>query len=88
MAWNLVPAPVPFRKLEGRRVRLWLANGAQLDVDVVSAGRGRVTSLWLDLDGADLFVEKAEILDIEEILVGQAVQPENTVVHPAGGRSY
>jgi hypothetical protein len=71
---NLAQPPVPFRRLEGRRVRMSLADGSQLDVEVVSAGRGRVTSLWLDLDGADLFVEKGDVLDIQEILVGQAAQ--------------
>jgi hypothetical protein len=51
-----------------------LADGSQLDVEVISAGRGQVTSLWLELDGADVFVERVDVVDIEEILVGQAAQ--------------
>ena len=52
---------------------LSLTNGSQLDsVEVISAGRGGLSSLWLEVDGIDLFVEKAEILAIHEVRVGQA----------------
>jgi hypothetical protein len=58
--------------LEGRRAKLTLTNGSQLDnVEVISAGRG-LSSVWLELDGIDLFVEKAEIRAIDEVRVGQA----------------
>jgi len=64
---------VQLRTLEGRRVSLSLTNGSQLDsVEVISAGRGGLSSLWLEVDGIDLFVEKAEILAIHEVRVGQA----------------
>jgi hypothetical protein len=88
MGSNLAQAPAPFRNLEGRRVRVSLANGAQLDVEVISAGRGRITSLWLDLDGADLFVEKAEVLDIQELLVSPAAPHQDGVVHSAVDCSF
>ncbi len=53
---------IRFRDLEGRRVVLALADGSQLeDASVISAGRGSVTSVWLDRDGTDLFVSKIEI---------------------------
>jgi hypothetical protein len=50
-----------------------LADGSSLvDVSVVSAGRGSVSSLWLDQDGVDLFVRKAEIVKVRELLTAQA----------------
>ena len=49
-------------------MNLWLRNGSQLDgVEVISAGRGGLSSLWLEVNGTDLFIEKTEILDIHEV---------------------
>jgi hypothetical protein len=73
MGSNLTGAPLRLRDLEGRRVNLSLTNGSQLEsVEVVSAGHGGLSSLWLELDGTDLFIEKAEILNIYEVRVDQA----------------
>ena len=73
MGSKLTQASVQLRTLEGHRVSLSLTNGSQLDsVEVISAGRGGLSSLWLEVDGIDLFVEKAEILAIHEVRVGQA----------------
>jgi len=73
MGSNLTEAPLRLRDLEGRRVNLSLTNGSQLEsVEVVSAGRGGLSSLWLELDGTDLFIKKAEILNIYEVRVDQA----------------
>jgi hypothetical protein len=53
-----------FRDLEGHGVSLVLADGSRLDnVTVVSAGRGQVTSLWLDVGGMDLFVHQSQVID-------------------------
>ena len=61
------------RQLEGRRVNLSLVNGSRLEgVEVVSAGRGGLSSLWLESDGADLIIDVAEIRDILEIASDQA----------------
>ena len=68
MGSKLTQASVQLRTLEGRRVNLWLRNGSQLDgVEVISAGRGGLSSLWLEVNGTDLFIEKTEILDIHEV---------------------
>ena len=73
MGSNLTEAPRRLRDLEGCRVNLSLTNGSRLEsVEVVSAGHGRLSSLWLELDGTDLFIKKAEILNIYEVRVDQA----------------
>ena len=59
--------PGYFRKLEGHLVGLALADGSRLDgAVVVSAGHGDLKSLWLEVDGVDVFVEKAYVLDVWE----------------------
>jgi hypothetical protein len=73
MGSNLTEASLRLRRLEGCRVNLSLANGSQLeDVGIVSAGRGGLSSLWLERNGIDLFIDKAEILDVCEVQVDQA----------------
>jgi hypothetical protein len=48
-------------------------NGSQLeDVEIVSAGRGGLSSLWLELDGTDLFIDKTAILNVYEVPIDQA----------------
>jgi hypothetical protein len=52
--------------LEGRRVSLALIDGSRLDdCELVSAGRGRQT-LWLFVNGADIFVPMAHVTDAWE----------------------
>jgi hypothetical protein len=54
-------------------VDLSLTNGSQLKgVEVVSAGRGGLSSLWIEIDGTDLIIDKTEILDICELRVERA----------------
>jgi hypothetical protein len=66
MGTNLSQA-IDFRHLEGHRVGLTMADGSRLDmVDVVSAGCGDVTSLWLDVDGEDIFIQKADVIAVSE----------------------
>jgi hypothetical protein len=53
-----------FRDLEGQRVCLALADGSRLDnVTVISAGRGQVASLWLDVGGMDVFLHHSQVVD-------------------------
>lgn len=53
------------QKLEGQHVIVALANGSTLaDCTVVSAGRGRTTSLWLLYNGNDLFVPFSDIVEV------------------------
>ncbi len=52
------------RALEGRLVHLALANGSRLDeVALVSAGK---TTLWVFVNGEDLFVPVEGVLDAWE----------------------
>jgi hypothetical protein len=69
----LTEASLRLRRLEGSRVNLSLANGSQLDgVEIVSAGRSGLSSVWLERNGTDLFIDKAEILDVSRVEVDQA----------------
>jgi hypothetical protein len=52
--------------LEGRRVNLALVDGSRLDdCELVSAGHGCPT-LWLFVNGADVFVPCSEVTDAWE----------------------
>jgi len=52
--------------LEGRRVNLALIDGSRLDdCELVSAGHGAPT-LWLFVNGSDVFVPMAEVIDAWE----------------------
>jgi hypothetical protein len=52
--------------LEGRRVHLALVDGSRLDdCELVSAGHGRST-LWLSVNGSDVFVPVAQVTDAWE----------------------
>ena len=49
--------------LEGHRVSLTIADGSQInDVLLVSAGRGTVSSVWLEMDGMDVFLHHSQVL--------------------------
>lgn len=62
--------PIPsggLRGLEGRRVTLALTDGSRFDdVTLVSCGRRGVSSVWLDVDGMDLFIQRTQVLDAWE----------------------
>ena len=52
--------------LEGRRVSVSLADGSRLDdCELVSAGHGAPT-LWLFVNGDDVFIPMAEVTDAWE----------------------
>ena len=52
--------------LEGHRVSLALADGSRLDdCELVSAGHG-ATTLWLYVNGGDVFVSVADVTDAWE----------------------
>ena len=52
--------------LEGRRVSLALIDGSRLDdCELVSARHGRHT-LWLFINGADVFIPMAQVTDAWE----------------------
>ena len=53
--------------LEGRHISVALRNGDRIDdVQLVSAGRNRVRSLWLFTNGADTFIALEDVVDIWE----------------------
>jgi hypothetical protein len=53
--------------LEGRRVNVALRNGNRLDdVQLVSANGGRVRSLWLFTNGADMFIPVEDVMEVWE----------------------
>jgi hypothetical protein len=55
------------RYLEGRQVSLALANGSRIDdCSLVSAGRGRVGTLWVFTNGSDAFIPWSDVVDIWE----------------------
>ncbi|HET9770546.1 MAG TPA: hypothetical protein VFS16_06640 [Acidimicrobiia bacterium] len=52
--------------LEGRRVNVALTDGSRLDdCELVSAGHGTAT-LWLFVNGGDVFVSVSDITDAWE----------------------
>ena len=56
-----------WNQLEGRHVNVALADGSRIDdASLVSAGRGRTSTLWLFTGGEDVFVPTAEVRDLWE----------------------
>lgn len=53
--------------LKGRRVNLALRGGVRIDdCQLVSAGRGQLTSLWVFANGQDAFIPVSEVVDLWE----------------------
>ena len=56
------------RSFEGHHVSLALADGSRIDdSQLVSAGRNRVSNLWLFVNGKDAFVPLADVIDLWEV---------------------
>jgi hypothetical protein len=54
--------------LEGHRVSVALRDGSRIDdCQLVSAGRGRIPSLWLYTNGADAFFSIDDVVAIWEV---------------------
>jgi hypothetical protein len=50
---------------EARRVTVALADGTILNgATLVSSGRGGVSTLWLEMEGVDVFIDRAQVLEI------------------------
>jgi hypothetical protein len=57
-----------FRALEGRQVSVSLHDGSRLDdAQLVSVARRGVESLWLYMNGDDVFVPLPEVVDLWEV---------------------
>ena len=58
---------IQLRHLEGRRVSLALADGSRMDdVELVSAGRPPLESIWVFAYGLDTFLSVAEVVAVWE----------------------
>ena len=54
-----------WRQYEGEQVSVALGDGTRLDdCNLVSGGRSATDSLWLFVDGSDLFVPRSDVIDI------------------------
>lgn len=61
-------SPALAKGIEGRQVSLTLVDGTRLDgVTLVSAGRGSVQTLWVEVNGVDLIVEKHEVVELAPV---------------------
>ncbi len=59
--------------LEGRQVSVALRDGSRIDdCQLVSAPRARAATLWLFSNGADLFVDAGDVVDVWEQAYGRA----------------
>jgi hypothetical protein len=55
------------RCLEGRHVSVALADGSRIDdCELVSAGHQRMHSLWIYVNGTDVFVPLGDVIDLWE----------------------
>ncbi|MDQ1489336.1 MAG: hypothetical protein QOJ23_1850 [Actinomycetota bacterium] len=55
------------RILEGHQVSLALADGSRIDdSQLVSAGRSRVPTIWIFVNGTDTFVPLGDVVDVWE----------------------
>lgn len=53
--------------LQGRRVNLALGDGSRIDdCQLVSTGFGRLATLWVFINGVDVFVRVEDITDVWE----------------------
>jgi hypothetical protein len=58
---------IELRALEGRQVSLALRDGSPIDdVQLVSAGRGKLQTLWVLAYGMDTFVPLANVVALWE----------------------
>ncbi len=61
-------SPMPeLQMFEGRQVCLALADGSRIDdCSLVSAGRTRARTVWLFVNGIDVFIRPAEVVAVWE----------------------
>jgi hypothetical protein len=49
-------------ELEGRHANIQLSDGSQVQGTVISYGRGQVSTVWLEVDGTDLFIPRDTVM--------------------------
>jgi hypothetical protein len=56
-----------FGQFEGRQVSVALADGSRIDdCGLVSAGRGGARTMWVLVDGLDVFIRQADVVAVWE----------------------
>jgi hypothetical protein len=64
---------IELRALEGRHVSLSLSDGSRLDdVELVSAGRTDLRTIWVFAYGMDTFLPRAAVVDVWEAVAVQS----------------
>jgi hypothetical protein len=59
--------PGELGKFEGRRVSMALSDGSRIDdCSLVSAGRGRADTVWVFVNGDDVFISLADVVEVWE----------------------
>jgi hypothetical protein len=48
--------------LEGQQASIELSDGSRLRGTVISYGRGRVSTVWLEVDGTDTFIQHDRVV--------------------------
>jgi hypothetical protein len=63
-----MPPPIhELRTFEGRQVSVALADGSRIDdCSLISAGRSRSRTVWLFLNGIDVFIHPADVVAVWE----------------------
>jgi hypothetical protein len=52
------------RELEGQQACLVVADGSRIDdCGLISVGRGRVDTVWVVIDGRDVFIPCEDVID-------------------------
>jgi hypothetical protein len=66
---------VTLRHLEGRQVGLVLNDGSRIvDVQLISAGRPGLSSVWVLIDGTDSFIPVMTVTEVWEIAPANPLQ--------------
>ena len=63
-----MPLPIhELRMFEGRQICVALADGSRIDdCSLISAGRSRARTMWLFVNGLDVFIRPADIVAVWE----------------------
>jgi hypothetical protein len=64
---GMAQAVEELRKFEGRQVSVAVADGSRIDdCSLVSAGRGRADTVWVFVNGGDIFIRLADVVAVWE----------------------
>ena len=61
------PSRHELRMFEGRQVSVALADGSRIDdCSLISAGRSRARTVWVFVNGIDVFIHPADVVAVWE----------------------